>query len=194
MRFPRMTTTASGIGAPPFPSIRVAPTMAIMVSARAGEATCARASGRFTDSSSGTRRITLTDAPTAYCSAGFGGSSNLVLFRRAKMPPRWHTHKKGHASCPGALARRTPRAPGSRHGYILTTAALRTDARPAPRLVRRPTGVHMHQDLPVASSPLSGLVDVQPGAVVSRALVKRPTGTVTLFMHFGPSRHSRCSS
>ena len=39
----------------------------------------------------------------------------------------------------------------------------------------------MHQDLPVASSLLSGLVDVQPGAVVSRALVKRPTGTVTLF-------------
>lgn len=39
----------------------------------------------------------------------------------------------------------------------------------------------MHQDLPESPSSLAGLVDVQPGAVVSRALVKRPTGTVTLF-------------
>jgi quercetin dioxygenase-like cupin family protein len=39
----------------------------------------------------------------------------------------------------------------------------------------------MHQDLPETPRPLAGLVDVQPGAVVSRALVKRPTGTVTLF-------------
>ncbi|MEP7344900.1 MAG: cupin domain-containing protein [Gemmatimonadaceae bacterium] len=28
---------------------------------------------------------------------------------------------------------------------------------------------------------MAGLVDIQAGAVVSRALVKRPTGTVTLF-------------
>jgi len=39
----------------------------------------------------------------------------------------------------------------------------------------------MHQDLPTSPSQLATLVDFQPGAVVSRALIKRPTGTVTLF-------------
>lgn len=46
----------------------------------------------------------------------------------------------------------------------------------------------MPADLPVLdSSPLSspaelaGLIAYQPGSVVSRALVQRPTGTVTLF-------------
>lgn len=51
----------------------------------------------------------------------------------------------------------------------------------------------MIHDLPVSPSPLAALVDVQPGAVVSRALVKRPTGTVTLFafdMGEGLSEHA----
>lgn len=39
----------------------------------------------------------------------------------------------------------------------------------------------MHQDLPTAPSQVARLVEFQPGAVVSRALIKRPTGTVTLF-------------
>lgn len=32
-----------------------------------------------------------------------------------------------------------------------------------------------------ASSALAGLVDYQPGAVVSREIISRPTGTVTVF-------------
>ena len=35
-------------------------------------------------------------------------------------------------------------------------------------------------DLDVAT-PLAGLVDYQPGAVVSRTILKRPSGTVTAF-------------
>lgn len=51
----------------------------------------------------------------------------------------------------------------------------------------------MHQDLPTSPSQLAQLVDVQPSAVVSRALIKRPTGTVTLFAfdtNEGLSEHS----
>jgi len=36
-------------------------------------------------------------------------------------------------------------------------------------------------DLPAGPMELAGLVDYQEGAVVSRTLVKKPTGTVTLF-------------
>ena len=36
-------------------------------------------------------------------------------------------------------------------------------------------------DLPAGPVELAGLVDYQDGAVVSRTLVKKPTGTVTLF-------------
>jgi quercetin dioxygenase-like cupin family protein len=38
-----------------------------------------------------------------------------------------------------------------------------------------------HEDLAARARPLSGLVDYQPGAVVSRTLVKKKTGTVTVF-------------
>jgi quercetin dioxygenase-like cupin family protein len=36
-------------------------------------------------------------------------------------------------------------------------------------------------DLTVGPVPLAGLVEYQAGSVVSRTLVKRPTGTITLF-------------
>jgi quercetin dioxygenase-like cupin family protein len=39
----------------------------------------------------------------------------------------------------------------------------------------------MQHELPESAVPLASLIDLQPGAVVSRALIKRPTGTVTLF-------------
>lgn len=38
-----------------------------------------------------------------------------------------------------------------------------------------------HEPLPPEPVDLAGLVDYQPGAVVSRTLAKRPSGTVTVF-------------